>query len=222
MSKEIKNLSDQKNYGTEILDNSTITSGTFNALSIKDDIIFCDTNSGDIIINGFDQVIKGRKITIIKTSPLNSIKINHLSSLSNYKINNSPQCNIELFKETTGTFELTCDGNFWYCFEKANSFSKDLSISASAQTIIKLNNVKGVIFDFCVECPTGTSIVQIKADKLNLISTTGKFTQTDNIIAGTMNAKITYSVTFTNTSILLNVTTTQVIASVNGYYQILK
>ena len=222
VQKIIKNFSSVDEKGIEINSCKTITNGTYNNLQVDFDVLICDTVYGDLTIQGFVGGSKGQKITVIKTNENNSIIIANENSSSTQKIKNCNKCNKTILKNNTGIFELYCDGTYWYCKEQENNFVFNAIISSSAQQVIVLKNCLAATFNFCVECSTGTANVEIFASKTNLISTTGKFTQNFNNVSGTMNAKITYTVTFTTTDVILNITTKQVVATVTGEYKFLK
>ena len=222
VTKNIKTLSNVDEKGIEINSCKTISNGVYNNLQVDFDTLICDTTYGDLTIQGFTGGQKGQKITIIKNNENNSIIIQNENSSSTQKIKNCNKCNKNILKNKTGIFDLYCDGTYWYCKEQENGFVFNAAISGSAQTVFTLKNCLAANFNFCVECSTGTANVEIFASKTNLTTTAGKFTQVQNNVSGSMNSKISYKVTFTNTDIILEITTTKVVATVTGEYKILK
>ena len=220
--KNTKNLSNIEEKGIEINNSKIVYNDSINNMPANCDVMICKTEHGDLTIQSFSGGKAGQKIVLIKTDANNSIILYNENAYSDQQIKTSNKQNVYALKDKTGVIELFCDGTYWYYTDTENKFVLNAGKLASAQPVITLNNCLSANFNFCVQCATGVATININATKLNLTSATGKYTQISSVVAGTMNNKISYTVTFTNTTITLNIITSAVAATVTGEYKIYK
>ena len=102
-------------FGNAILESSiTITAGTYNALDVTGvNIVYCNTNAGDIIINGTTGASGGQTVKFVKVDSANSITLNHENASGTQKIRTYSLASVSYSQYRGTTYNF--NGQYWYC-----------------------------------------------------------------------------------------------------------